>query len=73
MVAMTKSSSRERLASLINSAKSASDIPSKLQTLRQLNQILQQQENANSLSEFLPRIFEFQSDQHSPVRKFATE
>lgn len=70
---MTKSSSRERLASLINSAKSASDIPSKLQTLRQLNQILQQQENANSLSEFLPRIFEFQSDQHSPVRKFATE
>ncbi|XP_011006560.1 PREDICTED: uncharacterized protein LOC105112532 isoform X2 [Populus euphratica] len=73
MVAMTKSSSRERLASLINSAKSAPDIPLKLQTLRQLNQILQQQENANSLSEFLPGIFEFQSDQHSPVRKFATE
>uniref|UniRef100_A0A6N2K7K1 Symplekin C-terminal domain-containing protein n=1 Tax=Salix viminalis TaxID=40686 RepID=A0A6N2K7K1_SALVM len=73
MVAMTKSSSRERLGNLINSVKSASDIPSKLQTLRQLNQILQQQENANSLSEFLPRIFEFQSDQHSPVRKFATE
>ncbi|CAK7343924.1 unnamed protein product [Dovyalis caffra] len=70
---MVESGSRERLASLINSVKSATDIPSKLETLRQLNRILQQQENASSISEFLPLIFEFQSDQHSPVRKFATE
>lgn len=74
MVAVAECKSRERLAGLVSSVKSAIDIPSKLETLRQLNDILQQQEdNAKILSEFLPLIFDFQSDQHSPVRKFATQ
>lgn len=75
MVGMVNSSSsRERLASLVNSAKSAMDLPSKLESLRQFNLILQQQEDDSvPLCDFLPRLLELQSDQHSPVRKFATE
>ncbi|KAF2306386.1 hypothetical protein GH714_017289 [Hevea brasiliensis] len=66
MVGMTNSTSRDRLATLV---RSSIDIPSKLENLRQLNQNLLQEDDTGSLSEFLPRLFELQSDQHSPVRK----
>lgn len=63
---------RENLASLINSAKSASDIPSKLEPLLQLKQDLLQQDPA-LLSEFLPLLLHLHSDRFGPVRKFVTE
>ncbi|XP_012087848.1 uncharacterized protein LOC105646588 isoform X2 [Jatropha curcas] len=66
MVGMVNSSSRERLASLV---KAAIDIPLKLETLRLLNENLLEEKDVGSLSEFLPRLFELQYDQHSPVRK----
>ncbi|XP_050893645.1 uncharacterized protein LOC127100478 isoform X2 [Lathyrus oleraceus] len=64
--------SREKLASLIHSAKLAIDIPSKLDSLRKLKTELPQ-EDPVILTEFLPQIFEFLSDCFSPVRKFVTE
>uniref|UniRef100_A0A2N9I6K7 Symplekin n=1 Tax=Fagus sylvatica TaxID=28930 RepID=A0A2N9I6K7_FAGSY len=63
---------RENLASLINSANSASDIPSKLEPLLQLKQDLLQQDPA-LLSEFLPLLLHLHSDRFGPVRKFVTE
>eukprot|EP00257_Ricinus_communis_P020865 XP_015580215.1 uncharacterized protein LOC8265046 isoform X1 [Ricinus communis] len=67
---MMKSSSRDRLASLINCAM---DIPTKLEILRQLKENLLQETDAASLSDFLPRLLELQSDEYSPVRKCVTE
>ncbi|KAJ7961230.1 symplekin [Quillaja saponaria] len=64
--------SRERLASVINSAQLATEIPSKLDCVRQLKQSLPQ-EDPVLLAEFLPYLFELQSDRFSPVRKFVTE
>ncbi|XP_061369219.1 uncharacterized protein LOC133312088 isoform X2 [Gastrolobium bilobum] len=64
--------SREKLASLLNSAKLAIDIPSKLESLRQLRYEFPQ-EDPVILTEFLPSLFEFLSDRFSPVRKFVTE
>lgn len=64
--------SREKLASLVHSAKLASDIPSKIESLRRLK-IELPQEDPVLLTEFLPPIFDFLSDQFSPVRKFVTE
>lgn len=64
--------SREKLASLIHSAKLAIDIPSKLDSLRKLKTELPQ-EDPVILTEFLPQLFEFLSDCFSPVRKFVTE
>ncbi|KAL2337748.1 hypothetical protein Fmac_012194 [Flemingia macrophylla] len=64
--------SRENLAGLVNAAKLAIDIPSKLQSLRQLRQDLPQ-EDPVILTEFLPSLFHFHSDRFSPVRKFVTE
>lgn len=61
-----------RHANLLDSAKLATDIPSKLDYLRQLKQDLVHEDPA-LLSEFLPRLFELQSDSFSPVRKFAAE
>lgn len=58
--------SRDRLAILVSSS---IDIPSKLENLRRLNQNLLEEDDVSSLSEFLPRLFKLQSDQHSPVRK----
>lgn len=60
---------RENLASLINSAKSASDIPSKLEPLRQLKRGLIQQHDLALVSESLSLL----SDRFGPVRKFVTE
>jgi len=64
--------SREKLASLVHSAKLAIDIPSKIESLRRLKVELPQ-EDPVLLTEFLPPIFDFLSDQFSPVRKFVTE
>lgn len=73
MVGMTMTpSSTEKLACLLDSAKSAADIPSKLDRLRQLKHDLVH-EDANLLSHLLPRLLELHSDRFSPVRKFATE
>jgi symplekin len=69
---MMATNTREKLASLINSVNSASDIPSKLEPLRQLKQDLLQQDHA-LLSEFLPLLFDLKSDRFSPVRKHVTE
>ncbi|ESW05883.1 hypothetical protein PHAVU_010G000700 [Phaseolus vulgaris] len=64
--------SREKLASLVNAAKLASDIPSKLESLRQLRHELPP-EDPVLLTEFLPSLFLFHSDRFGPVRKFITE
>ena len=72
MVGMMATNSREKLASLVNSAKSAPDIPSKLDLLRRLKLELPQ-EDPVLLTEFLPCLFDLQSDRFSPVRKFITE
>ncbi|GMN28685.1 hypothetical protein TIFTF001_047906 [Ficus carica] len=73
MVGMTMTpSSTEKLAGLLDSAKSAADIPSKLDHLRQLKHDLVH-EDPNLLSHLLPRLLELHSDRFSPVRKFATE
>ncbi|XP_059462379.1 uncharacterized protein LOC132191403 isoform X1 [Corylus avellana] len=69
---MMATNTREKLASLINSVESASDIPSKLEPLRQLKQDLPQQDHV-LLSEFLPLFFELKSDRFSPVRKHVAE
>lgn len=63
---------REKLAGLINSAESASDIPSKLESLRQLKQNLLH-EGPSLLSEFLSPLLDLQSDRFSPVRKLVAE
>lgn len=63
---------RERVASLINSAKSASDIPTKLESLRQLKQDFLQDDPA-LLAEFLSPLLDLQSDRFSPVRKLVAE
>lgn len=69
---MTTANSNERLASLMDSAVIATDIPSKLDRLSQLKRDLLQRD-PGFISELLPRLFELQSDRFSPVRKFATE
>lgn len=63
---------RKKLATLLDSAKLATDIPTKLDHLRQLKHDLVQ-EDAALLSDFLPGLLEFQSDRFSPVRKLAAE
>ncbi|KAB2621940.1 symplekin [Pyrus ussuriensis x Pyrus communis] len=74
MVGMTMTAnSHERLACLMDSAIFASDIPSKLDRLRQSKHDLVRQQDPDLLSELLTRFFELQSDQFGPVRKFATE
>ncbi|TKY63502.1 Symplekin protein [Spatholobus suberectus] len=75
MVGKTKSmaaTSREKLATLVNAAKLAIDIPSKLESLRQLRHELPL-EDPVLLTEFLPSLFLFHSDRFGPVRKFVTE
>ncbi|XP_068317168.1 uncharacterized protein [Pyrus communis] len=65
--------SHERLACLMDSAIFASDIPSKLDRLRQSKHDLVRQQDPDLRSELLTRFFELQSDQFGPVGKFATE
>ncbi|KAK9290954.1 hypothetical protein L1049_009134 [Liquidambar formosana] len=72
MVGMMASSPREKVASLLNSAKLAMDIPSKLEPLRQLKEDLWLDDPV-LLAEFLPLLLDLQSDRFSPVRKFITQ
>ncbi|XP_065852529.1 uncharacterized protein [Euphorbia lathyris] len=73
MVKKMNSISRKRLVSLLDSARSALDVHSKLENLRQLNQNLSEEDDTSSVSELLPRLFDLQSDQHSAVRKCVAE
>ncbi|KAI7997805.1 Symplekin [Camellia lanceoleosa] len=72
MVGIMATTSRENVARLMNSAKFAIDIPSKLEQLRQLKNDLSQADSV-LLSEFLPSLLDLHSDQFSPVRKFVTK
>ncbi|KAM7467970.1 hypothetical protein LguiB_015532 [Lonicera macranthoides] len=64
--------SREKVARLVNSAKFAVEIPSKLECLRLLKEELF---NADSvlLSDFIPSIIDLHTDRCSPARKLVTE
>lgn len=64
--------SREKVARLVNSAKFAVEIPSKLECLRLLKEELF---NADSvlLSDFIPSILDLHTDRCSPARKLVTE
>lgn len=57
---------------LINSAKLALDVPTKLAHLRQLKEDLIH-EDPVSLSQVLPRILDLHTDRLSPVRKFIAQ
>ncbi|XAR50837.1 hypothetical protein NMG60_11005286 [Bertholletia excelsa] len=73
MVGIMAANSRERVASLLNSVRFASDVPSKLEQLRQLKDELSPSDDLVLPSEFLPSILELLSDRFSPVRKFVTK
>ncbi|GLT37611.1 hypothetical protein SLA2020_119170 [Shorea laevis] len=66
------SRSTEKLAGLANSVRLARDIPSKLDSLRQLKLDLSGEDSV-SLSQFLPESFDLLSDGFAPVRKLVTE
>ncbi|KAE8728883.1 HEAT repeat-containing protein isoform 2 [Hibiscus syriacus] len=72
MVGIMDPASREKLESLSNSVKFASDLGPKLEFCRQLKHDLLE-EDAATLSEFLPRILDLYSDPSGPVRKLATQ
>ncbi|KAF8394916.1 hypothetical protein HHK36_018855 [Tetracentron sinense] len=72
MVRMMTTSSREKSESLLNSAEFSMDIPSKIEHLRQLKEVLLHRDHS-LLPEFVPRLVELQTDQFSPVRKFLAE
>ncbi|XP_030481305.1 uncharacterized protein LOC115698245 isoform X1 [Cannabis sativa] len=69
---MVAANSMEKLSGLVDSAKLATDIPSKLDRLRQLKNGLVE-DDLDLLSHLLPRLFELHSDRFSPVRKFAIQ
>lgn len=64
--------SRERIASLLNAAKFASDVPSKLHSLRRLKDELSGA-GGPLLKEFLPTLIDLVSDRFSPVRKLTIQ
>ncbi|KAL3536521.1 hypothetical protein ACH5RR_004982 [Cinchona calisaya] len=72
MVGMMGAASRDKISSLIKSAKFDSTVPSKLENLRLLSGELS---NADSvlLSEFLSHLLDLLSDRFGPVRKFTAE
>lgn len=72
MVGMMVASSREKASDLLNSAKFATEAPSKLKSLRLFKDLLFQR-NPLLLPEFVPRLLELQTDRFSPVRKFLAE
>ncbi|CAN4106127.1 unnamed protein product [Withania somnifera] len=72
MVGMMSPISRERITSLLNAAKFASDVPSKLHSLRRLKDELSGADGP-LLSEFFPTLLDLVSDRFSPVRKLTTE
>lgn len=64
--------SRERITSLLNAAKFASDVPSKLHSLRRLKDELSGA-GGPLLKEFLPTLIDLVSDRFSPVRKLTIQ
>ncbi|KAG5550558.1 hypothetical protein RHGRI_015500 [Rhododendron griersonianum] len=72
MVGIMAARSREKLAGLIDSAKLAPDITSKLEQLRRAKDELSQSDPA-FLSEFLPPLLDLHTDRFGPVRKFVIE
>ncbi|KAK4731115.1 hypothetical protein R3W88_024103 [Solanum pinnatisectum] len=72
MVGMMSPISRERIASLLNAAKFASDVPSKLHSLRRLKDELSGA-GGPLLKEFLPTLIDLVSDRFSPVRKLTIQ
>lgn len=65
-------SSREKASDLINSARFAIEIPSKLKSLRLLKDLLFERD-PSLLSEVIPCLAELQTDPASPLRKFLAE
>ncbi|CAH8269709.1 unnamed protein product [Arabidopsis lyrata] len=72
MVGIMASYSRERLEGLASSAKSATELPPKLQRLRYLRRDLRKDESVFP-TELLPHLFDLLSDQFGAVRKFVAE
>ncbi|KAJ8620955.1 hypothetical protein MRB53_029484 [Persea americana] len=72
MVGMMVVSSREKASDLINSARFAIEIPSKLKSLRLLKDLLFERD-PSLLSEVIPCLAELQTDPASPLRKFLAE
>lgn len=64
---------REKVAGLLDSAKSSRNLNSKLQSLQNLKLIFSDDVDTDLLSEFLPALLDLHSDSSSPVRKFVIE
>ncbi|XP_057489795.1 LOW QUALITY PROTEIN: uncharacterized protein LOC130775695 [Actinidia eriantha] len=71
MVGIMAANTREKVASLVNLAKFAMDIPSKLERLRSLKNELSQADSV--LLRVFPLLLDLHTDRFSPVRKFITE
>ncbi|ERN05241.1 symplekin isoform X1 [Amborella trichopoda] len=72
MVGVMASCPRDKALSLFNSAKFSIEIPSKLEPLRQLQEIVVYRD-PTLLVEFVPHLMELQSEHFSPIRKFLAE
>ena len=72
MVGIMAANTREKVASLVNLAKFAMDIPSKLELLRPLKEELSLADSV-LLADLLPLVIDLHTDRFSPVRKFITE
>ncbi|KAL8093049.1 hypothetical protein AgCh_035073 [Apium graveolens] len=73
MVAIMAAKLREKVAGLLDSAKSSRDLNSKLQSLHHLNLIFSDDVDTDLLSEFLPPLLDFHFDSSSPFRKFVID
>lgn len=62
----------ERAAGLLESARTAGEVSSKLKQLRQLKEVLLNRDTS-LLAEFVTRLAELQSERASPIRKFLAE
>uniref|UniRef100_A0A7N0VDI7 Symplekin n=1 Tax=Kalanchoe fedtschenkoi TaxID=63787 RepID=A0A7N0VDI7_KALFE len=71
MVGLMKASPREKIATLIKSAKSGTEVRTKLEPLRKLKGDWFQNDPV-LVSEFLPCLFELQPDRFSAVRQLVT-
>ncbi|XP_042456319.1 uncharacterized protein LOC122040899 isoform X1 [Zingiber officinale] len=72
MVAMVAASWGERADGLLQSARAACEVSSKLKQLRQLKEVLLNRDTS-LLAEFVTRLAELQSERASPIRKFLAE
>ncbi|XP_065010701.1 uncharacterized protein LOC135640318 isoform X2 [Musa acuminata AAA Group] len=72
MAAMTAAGWGERAVGLLESARTAGEVPSKLKQLRQLKAVLLHRDPP-LLPEFVTRLTELQSERASPIRKFLAE